>query len=49
MGLALAAIHQAGLEVGLLRAERGLRRPDDVSAALADPLVDPQLRAALGG
>lgn len=49
MGLALGAIHEAGLDVGLLRAERGLRRPGDVRAALADPLLDPELRAILRG
>ncbi|HWE08420.1 MAG TPA: DUF2064 domain-containing protein, partial [Solirubrobacteraceae bacterium] len=43
MGRLLAAAHHAGLEPGLLRAERGLRRPADVRAALADPLVDCQL------
>jgi hypothetical protein len=33
--------------VGLLRAERGLRRPGDVRAALADPLLDHELRELL--
>jgi hypothetical protein len=36
-----------GWEVGLLRAERGLRRARDVHALLADPLTDPELRALL--
>jgi hypothetical protein len=31
----------------MLRAERGLRSPSDVRAALADPLLDPELRALL--
>jgi glycosyltransferase A (GT-A) superfamily protein (DUF2064 family) len=35
-------------DVGLLRAERGLRRARDVRALLADPLTDPELRALLG-
>ena len=47
MGLALTAIHAAGLQIGLLRPERGLRRVADVRAALADPLLDPELRAIL--
>jgi glycosyltransferase A (GT-A) superfamily protein (DUF2064 family) len=49
MGLALTAIQEAGLEVGLLRAERGLRRAADVRAALADPLTDPELVSILRG
>ena len=36
-----------GRVIGLLRAERGLARPADVRAALADPLLDPELRALL--
>jgi glycosyltransferase A (GT-A) superfamily protein (DUF2064 family) len=47
MGRVLAAINEAGVPVGLLRAERGLRRPGDVRAALADPLLDRELRALL--
>ena len=35
------------LEVGLLRAERGLRRPDDVRALRADPLTDAELQEML--
>ena len=47
MGRVLGAINEAGVAVGLLRAERGLRRPADVRAALADPLLDDELRALL--
>jgi glycosyltransferase A (GT-A) superfamily protein (DUF2064 family) len=49
MGRVLGAINEAGVAVGLLRAERGLRRPADVRAALADPLLDGELRALLDG
>lgn len=49
MGAMLAAVNEAGLEAGLLRAERGLHRPADVRAALADPLLDPELRQILRG
>ena len=49
LGVALGAAGQAGLEVGMLRAERGLRRAADVRAALADPLLDDELRALLRG
>lgn len=47
MGHVLGAINQEGVAVGLLRAERGLRRAGDVRAALADPLLDDELRALL--
>jgi glycosyltransferase A (GT-A) superfamily protein (DUF2064 family) len=47
MGTALAAAHSAGAEIGLLRTERGLRNPHDVRAALADPLLDLELRRLL--
>lgn len=47
LGRALAVVHDAGLDAGMLRAERGLHRPADVRAALADPLVDPELAAVL--
>ncbi len=47
MSIALAAGHDAGLEGGLLRAERGLHSLEDLRAALADPLLDPELRALL--
>jgi uncharacterized protein DUF2064 len=49
MGLVLSAVHAGGLEAGMLRAERGLRRAADVPAALADPLLAPELRAILEG
>lgn len=39
MNQVLTAAAEAGLEVGLLRAERALHRPADVRAALADPLL----------
>lgn len=39
VNLVLCAAAQAGLEVGVLRAERALHRPADVRAALADPLL----------
>jgi glycosyltransferase A (GT-A) superfamily protein (DUF2064 family) len=44
---AVGAVTEAGLEVGLLRAERGLRRPEDVRAVLADPLTDSEMRSIL--
>jgi glycosyltransferase A (GT-A) superfamily protein (DUF2064 family) len=47
MAVGLAAAHDAGLEVGLLRAERALQRPDDIRAALADPLLRPELKRIL--
>ena len=47
MGQMLLAAHQAGLDAGLLRAERALRRPADVRAFLADPLLDEELRDVL--
>lgn len=49
MLLLLAAAHEEGLDVGLLRPERALRRTADVKAALADPLLDDELRALLRG
>lgn len=49
MGRVLGAINEEGAAVGLLRAERGLRREADVRAALADPLLDAELRAVLAG
>jgi glycosyltransferase A (GT-A) superfamily protein (DUF2064 family) len=39
MTIALAAARDAGLEVGILRAERALHRPADIRAALADPML----------
>ena len=47
MARLLTAAHAAGLEAGLLRAERGLRTGADVRAALADPLLDAELRRLL--
>jgi glycosyltransferase A (GT-A) superfamily protein (DUF2064 family) len=47
IGVALAAANAAGIESGLLRPERGLRKPGDARAALADPLLDPELRRLL--
>jgi hypothetical protein len=32
-------VREAGLELGILRAERALHRPADARAALADPLL----------
>lgn len=49
MGIALAAAHTAGIQAGLLRPERALRTRADVRAALADPLLDGELRAVLDG
>jgi hypothetical protein len=48
IGLAIAAAHEAQGQAGLLRAERGLHNGADVAAALADPLLDSELRALLG-
>jgi uncharacterized protein len=39
MSIGLSAVREAGLELGMLRAERALHRPADVRAALADPLL----------
>ena len=36
-----------GIEVGMLRPERGLRQPADVRAAVSDPLTGPRLRRIL--
>ncbi len=49
IGLALAPVNEAGADVGLVRPERALRRAADVHAALADPLLDGELRALLEG
>jgi glycosyltransferase A (GT-A) superfamily protein (DUF2064 family) len=49
MAIAIAAARDVGLEVGILRVERALHRPDDVRAALADPLLAPTFAAILGG
>ena len=47
MALGFAAVQEAGLELGLLRTERALRRPADVRAALADPCLPDAIRAVL--
>jgi len=47
MTMGLAAAREAGLEVGILRAERALHRPADMRAALADPLLAPALERIL--
>lgn len=49
MGAVLGTLNEAGVGVGLLRAERALRRVADVRAAVADPLLDAELRAVLAG
>jgi uncharacterized protein len=48
MALATAAVRTAGLELGILRAERALHRPADVRAALADPLLPEEIGRVLG-
>lgn len=47
VAVAVAAARDAGLEIGLLRAERALHRPADARAALADPLLAPELERIL--
>jgi glycosyltransferase A (GT-A) superfamily protein (DUF2064 family) len=47
MTVGLAAARDSGLEIGLLRADRALHRPADVRAALADPLLAPELEPIL--
>jgi uncharacterized protein len=47
MTVGITAARDAGLEIGILRAERALHRPADVRAALADPLLPDELRAVL--
>jgi glycosyltransferase A (GT-A) superfamily protein (DUF2064 family) len=49
MTIGLAAAREAGLEVGILRSERALHRPADMRAALADPLLAPEIERILGG
>jgi glycosyltransferase A (GT-A) superfamily protein (DUF2064 family) len=46
MAIGTAAVRDAGLELGILRAERALHRPADVRAALADPTL-PEVVARL--
>jgi uncharacterized protein len=43
MMLGIGAARDAGLEIGILRGERGLHHPSDVRAALADPLLPAEL------
>jgi glycosyltransferase A (GT-A) superfamily protein (DUF2064 family) len=43
----LGAAAELGLEVGLLRMERGLETPADARALLADPLLPADVRAVL--
>jgi glycosyltransferase A (GT-A) superfamily protein (DUF2064 family) len=43
MAIGLTTARDAGLQVGLLRAERALQSPADVRAALADPLTAPEI------
>jgi uncharacterized protein len=43
MKLGLDAVAQAGVELGILRTERGLHRPPDVRAALADPCLPEEI------
>lgn len=45
--LSLAAAHEAGLSLGMLRAERDLDDEMDARALLADPLTPPSIRAML--
>ena len=47
IGLVLERARALGAAVGMLRHERVLAAPDDVAALLADPLLEPALRAAL--
>lgn len=49
IGLVLAPINESEAPVGLVRPERALRGPADVLAALADPLLDGELRSLLSG
>jgi glycosyltransferase A (GT-A) superfamily protein (DUF2064 family) len=48
MTMALTAARDAGVEIGILRAERALHRPADVRAALADPTLPAPVARALG-
>lgn len=49
MNQVLSAAAKAGLEVGILPAERALHRPADVRAALADPLLAAVVARVLEG
>lgn len=44
---AVERARELGLEMGMLRHERRLRRPEDVRALLADPLLPDEVRAVL--
>jgi hypothetical protein len=48
MTMPLTAARTTGLEVGILRAERGLHRPADLRAACADPTLPRELARILG-
>ena len=45
--LSLAAAHTAGLQLGMLRAERDLDDEEDARAMLADPLTPPEIAVLL--
>jgi hypothetical protein len=47
MAALVGIAERAGIEVGLLQTERGLRSAGDVRALLADPLCDEELRKLL--
>lgn len=47
MSVGTAAVGEAGLELGILRAERALQRPADVRAALADPCLPEEIARLL--
>ena len=47
MSIGFEAAREAGLEIGILRAERALHRPADVRAALADPAAPDGIRRIL--
>lgn len=49
MSAAFQAAAEAGIEVGILRAERALRSEDDIRAALADPLTPYEIGRILTG
>jgi glycosyltransferase A (GT-A) superfamily protein (DUF2064 family) len=49
MTAALPAARATGLEVGILRTERGLHSPADLRAARADPTLPPELARIIGG
>jgi glycosyltransferase A (GT-A) superfamily protein (DUF2064 family) len=49
MAIGMGAVRDAGLEIGILRAERALHRPADVRAALADPTLPDAVARLLRG